>query len=179
MTRLPVSHTTWTSTVRPACYLFRSIWCQSYKTFSPSPLTLRANKLECLSLQILFRPSIIFVGKDWSLPLSGATDRGFTQALLTNIRQGWKDLQELSNSSSKKSPCKFFQPSLIFMGEAGEEHNTAPLQTLLANNKHGWSCFVVKDTIAHFPEHQWRRKKFYNIVTRIVRCQTYLRPAYQ
>jgi len=53
------------------------------------------NKLECLSLVMLFHPSLMFEGEARSLPLSGAPERCFTRvgsSLPANARLGWKRL---------------------------------------------------------------------------------------
>ncbi len=57
----------------------RSTWVKFYKTFQVSNLRNFRNEPECLSLAGSFQPSLMFVGKGWSLTMSRVHRKNFTR----------------------------------------------------------------------------------------------------
>ncbi len=72
--------------IRPGANVIKLLFARNFSDFR--------NKVECLSLESFFQPSLMFVGEARSLPYNGAPESFIVQApaLPANIRLGWKIL---------------------------------------------------------------------------------------
>ncbi len=65
-------------------------WCQRYKTFFPSLLMTRPNKLEQMSLKTLYSQVLEFEGKARANPIGASCFLGKLLVFPTNVRLDWK-----------------------------------------------------------------------------------------